>query len=377
MIGFYMETIENTRFYCRVIQGLPVSEQQNIIAISPWQQITDWLSIQPGQHAILGISGEIDIPSPQAFQQHKPAIYSRIERDIRISREFLIQGMPFERCWNLYLYLLLQLMNKPELRALTKMILCSGNGLAEKPAALFCQQHNIVTRYTELANFPNKVFIDPEGANALSALAKNPSCLDALPAVSDEFHAEWMAYYETEKRQPPLQARNNPCTPLIAKIAKDTVLPRKQGFLFLPLQVSYDTQLWLNADLRNKEAILHGCRAARQEKRELVVKIHPAETAPDELLDIARLQQQHNFFITQENTLDLIKASGRVLTINSTVGIEAQLYHKPVEILGRAFYKHFDHERLKKYLHHYLFTGVEVRAQTPIAEATARAFIRH
>lgn len=341
-----METIENTRFYCRVIQSLPVSEQQNIIAISPWQQITDWLSTQAGQHAILGISGEIDIPSPHAFQHHKPTIYYRIERDIRISCEFLIQEMPFERCWNLYFYLLLQLMNKPELRALTKMILCSGNGLAEKPAALFCQQHNIVTRYTELANFLNKVFIDPEGANALSALAKNPSCLDALPAVSDEFHAEWMAYYETEKRQP-------------------------------PLQVSYNTQLWLNADLRNKEAILHGCRAARQEKRELVVKIHPAETAPDELLDIARLQQQHNFIITQENTLDLIKASGRVLTINSTVGIEAQLYHKPVEILGRAFYKHFDHERLKKYLHHYLFTSVEVRAQTPIAEATARAFIRH
>ncbi|MCK7453304.1 hypothetical protein [Enterobacter chengduensis] len=377
MIGFYMETIENTRFYCRIIQGLPACEQQNIIAISPWEQISDWLSTQPCQSAMVRINGEIDIPSPQAFKENKPAIFSRIESDIRTSREFLIQGMPFERCWNIYLYLLLQLMNKPELATLTKMILCSGNGLAEKPATLFCQQRNIVTRYTELANFPNKVFIDPEGANAYSALAKHPECLDLLPAVTEEFHAEWMAYYEAEKRQPPLQARNNPCSPLIAKIAKDTVLPRTKGFIFLPLQVSYDTQLWLNADLRNKEAILHGCRAARQEKRDLVVKIHPAETAPEELLDIAHLQHQHRFFITQENTLDLIKAADRVITINSTVGMEALLYHKPVEILGRAFYQHFDHERLKKYIHHYLFTGVEVRAETPIPEATARAFIRH
>ena len=75
--------------------------------------------------------------------------------------------------------------------------------------------------------------------------------------------------------------------------------------------------------------------------------------------------------------MDLIKAADRVITINSTVGMEALLYHKPVEILGRAFYQHFDNERLKKYIHHYLFTGVEVRAETPIPEATARAFIRH
>ena len=65
------------------------------------------------------------------------------------------------------------------------------------------------------------------------------------------------------------------------------------------------------------------------------------------------------------------------MTINSTVGMEAKLYHKPVEVLGRAFYQHFDHERLKKYLHHYLFTGVEVRADTPISAETSRAFLRH
>lgn len=68
MIGFYMETIENTRFYCRIIQALPASEQQNIIAISPWEQISDWLSTQPCQSAMVRINGEIDIPSPQAFR---------------------------------------------------------------------------------------------------------------------------------------------------------------------------------------------------------------------------------------------------------------------------------------------------------------------
>ncbi|MGT8858712.1 capsular polysaccharide export protein, LipB/KpsS family [Enterobacter sp. 186315] len=377
MIGFYMETIENSRFYCRVINGLPVSEQQNIIAISPWQEITDELRQLLPHAPVLTLSEEISLPTPDAFREQKPALYSRIEQDIYCSREYLIQKLPFRRCWDLYLYLLIQLMNQPELERLTRTILCSGNGLAEKPAALFCQQKGIATRYTELANFPNKVFIDPKGTNARSVLAERPECLDLLPEVSDEFHANWMAYYEAEKRQPPLQARNNPCTPLIDEISQDRVLPGKKGFIFLPLQVSYDTQLWLNADLRNQEAILHACRAARHEKRQLVVKIHPAETAPDDLLNIARLQRQHGFLISQENTLSLINAASRVITINSTVGMEAMLYHKPVELLGRAFYQHFDQARLKKYLHHYLFTGVEVRADTPISEQTARAFLRH
>lgn len=377
MIGFYMETIENAQFYTRVIDALPADEQQAIVAISPWEPISNWLSENLRDVALCPVAGEMNIPTPDAFQQQKPTLFSRIDSDIRGSREFLIQKLEYQRCWNIYLYILLQLMNKSELNGLRKMILCSGNGLAELPATLFCQQRNITTRYVELSNFPNKVFIDPLGSNARSALAQNPECLDAMPEVPEDFHTQWMAGYEAAKRQPPLQARNNPCEKLINEISQDKVLGRRRDFLFLPLQVSYDTQLWLNADLRNEDAICHASHAARQEKRDLVVKIHPAETVPSELVNIARLQQRYGFKITQENTLELLKASARVITINSTVGLEAKLYRKPVEVLGRAFYPHFSHEQLKKYLHHYLFTGIEARATTPVPVAIARAFIRH
>ncbi|POZ15370.1 hypothetical protein C3Z09_14755 [Lelliottia aquatilis] len=377
MIGFYMETIENAQFYTRVINALPADEQQAIVAISPWEPISNWLGENLSDITLCRIAGEMNLPTPDAFQQQKPTLFSRIDSDIRSSREFLIQKLEYQRCWNIYLYILLQLMNKPELNGLRKMILCSGNGLAEQPAALFCQQRNITTRYVELSNFPNKVFIDPLGSNARSALALNPECLDALPNVPEDFHTQWMIGYEAEKRQPPLQARNNPCEKLINEISQDQVLGHKRDFLFLPLQVSYDTQLWLNADLRNEDAIRHASRLAAKEKRELVVKIHPAETVPSELVNIAKLQQRYGFKITQENTLDLIKASTRVITINSTVGLEAKLYRKPVEVLGRAFYAHFSHEQLKKYLHRYLFTGIEARATTPVPVAVARAFIRH
>lgn len=46
--------------------------------------------------------------------------------------------------------------------------------------------------------------------------------------------------------------------------------------------------------------------------------------------------------------------SSKVVTINSTVGLEALILDKEVEVLGRAVYSHFDHERLKAYVCRYL-----------------------
>lgn len=42
--------------------------------------------------------------------------------------------------------------------------------------------------------------------------------------------------------------------------------------------------------------------------------------------------------IKQGNIHQILKDSQLVITINSTVGIEALIYHKPVIILGNAFY---------------------------------------
>nr|WP_237567523.1 hypothetical protein [Phytobacter massiliensis] len=186
-----------------------------------------------------------------------------------------------------------------------------------------------------------------------------------------------MVDYEREKRNPPLQALNNPCAGLINKASTAKILASGKDYLFLPLQVSYDTQLWINADLRNEEAIKHACAAAKKSSIPLVVKIHPAETQLGEIKQIVQLQQRYRFLISNENTLDLIKGASKVITINSTVGLEALLYKKPLEILGRCFYKNLSYEEVKKYIHHYLFTGIETRAQEPVPTDIARQFLNH
>lgn len=374
---FYMETIENARFYSRIIQALPVSEQKNILVLTPWTHIKNYSEgANPHCRHHLVLDGA-NIPLINTIKANKSTLFQAIDDGIRHSREFRIQKTAYEKCWSVYLTILGNLTRTGILKNIKKIVMCSGNGLAEKPVSLYCKINQIATDYIELANFPNKVFIDPQGANARSFLAANVGILQMLPTVDEEVHQRWMREYEEARQKPPLQAMHNPCAELIAKASKDRIVTKQTRYLFLPLQVSYDTQLWINADLRNEEAIRIACESARQKNLQLVVKIHPAETQPNEIKKIVQLQQQEAFLISNENTPDLLKGAQEVITINSTVGLEALLYHKPLTILGRCFYKNLSYECLKKYIHHYLFTGIETRATDPLPEEMARQFLNH
>ena len=61
-----------------------------------------------------------------------------------------------------------------------------------------------------------------------------------------------------------------------------------------------------------------------------------------------------DIIVTNSNTFELIQNARIVITINSTVGLEALILNKYVIFLGDTFYKNFDQERLKKYLLKYL-----------------------
>ena len=371
-----METIENSRFYCRVINGLLADEQQKITAFSLWPHVTEYLTKTLSHSPLVLLSPLYTPPSPEDFCHSKPAIFQQIDSDIRISREFLVNKAEYRACWELYFHVLFSALQAEALNKIEKMIFCSGNGLAEKAMTMVCRQRGIETRYIELSNLPNKVFIDRLGANALSELALRPELLDKYPHVSDDVHQAWMAEYEAGKTGLPLQAMNNPCANIIDLLSRDKALTRNgRDFIFLPLQVSADTQLWINADKRNAEAIRYAVRLAEQENKTLIVKIHPAELDPRELETLAQLKNELGFKISQENTVRLIKKSCKVVTINSTVGLEAMLYDKPLEILGRSFYQQMNNESMKKYIHHYLFTGVEVRSTSAIPRDVALAFL--
>ncbi|MBZ5788792.1 capsular biosynthesis protein [Burkholderia contaminans] len=288
-------------------------------------------------------------------------------------------------------------------------VMWNGQQLVCRAVRQACTVYGVATRFIEISNLPGKLFVDSLGVNALSTISRNPEAIDRLPLPDEHTHARWLSAYEHYKRMPlpqartsfarkamsatnyllkvlsrgvgrrrlaSVRARNGMPAPRQAKyMSADTLATNR--YVFLPLQVSGDTQIRLHSDVGNLEAIRHAFEFAANESADLFVKLHPAETDAAEIDAIVRLQQTYHFEIVTSPTTELLRHAYAVVTINSTVGLEAMLYGKRVVSLGRCFYKEFDRERLLKYIHSFLVDGIDYFGAARIpADAARRVFAR-
>jgi capsular polysaccharide export protein len=120
------------------------------------------------------------------------------------------------------------------------------------------------------------------------------------------------------------------------------------------MQVSSDSNLLLFSDYDNLAALNFAQAQAHDLNRKLVVKPHPAEPNPRLLDEIEALCTQRGHLWTGYYTSYLVSNADRVITINSTVGLEAILLDKPVVILGRSLYQNFSKSRAFAFLLRYL-----------------------
>jgi len=263
-------------------------------------------------------------------------------------------------------------------------------GLSAPELALrrIAKEYNIKTLFFELSNIPGKIFVDPSGTNAESSLYNDISRLDVYTYSAEEYQT-WKDHYLRKKEQIkiPQQAlkRRQMNTfylidhvgfllfcipsednrPFLRKLRRklywrkkilsyDEFDVKKGGYIFFPMQVSNDTQLLFHSNVGNFEAIEYSISLAQKERKALLVKPHPAETEPAEIMKLAEFKKKYEMFIVNLPSLEILKYSDRVITINSTVGLEALIVGKKVEFLGRTFYKYLTEERLKKYIMSYL-----------------------
>jgi len=119
-------------------------------------------------------------------------------------------------------------------------------------------------------------------------------------------------------------------------------LPR--DYVFVPFQVALDSQVLLYSpwirDMRHLfYTVVEAWRASLAGTGiELVFKAHPS--APEQYPDLAAHARSMEGvrFANGNATQELIDGAHGVITINSTVGIEALLRRRPVLTLGRACY---------------------------------------
>ena len=270
-------------------------------------------------------------------------------------------------------------------------IVFNGNSASQKAFIDHFSNKNVKTLFCEISNLPGKVIFDRLGVNAKSSLFFDAKKLDTFDPVDVEEHQRWVKVYENYKNNPIPQGKLEPKfikayvldyfssllgrgtreedkISLIKKITSVLTLFKSKSssdltfddadlscdYIFFPTQVRYDSQLILNSDINNQQAIKKAVALAKERNCILYVKIHPAETDPEILKDYVLLKEKYDFLIVNSNTTELIKQAKVVVTINSTVGLEALIYNKELKVYGRAIYSDFDYFRVLSYIHNYL-----------------------
>ncbi|OCX66718.1 nitrogen fixation protein FixF [Thioclava sp. SK-1] len=233
----------------------------------------------------------------------------------------------------LHRYLRLRLAQDPPI-----VIIFNGSNFPE--SVLADVSHDLPRVFVEGGFFPATLQIDPNGLNGANSVPRDPQFyLDP----SRDFAANGL----------PQAVNNRPSKSSFAPVTLPT------DYVFVPFQVPSDMQVtlhspWIRDMAQFYDAIL--AAAQRNPDQTFVIKEHPSfkrsviGTRPD---------HPRVIFANGNTTSDLIRDARAVITLNSTVGIEALLIGTPVITLGHACYN---------------IDGLVQHAETPAAlDATLRA----
>ena len=116
--------------------------------------------------------------------------------------------------------------------------------------------------------------------------------------------------------------------------SKNINLPRR--YIFVPIQVNEDTQILVHSDFNNMQEFISKVENdvySLDSDLSLVFKIHPMESGA------VRYKFNDKSIVVDTDIARLIKDSEFVVTINSTVGLEAIQLNKVVLVLGESFFK--------------------------------------
>ena len=178
--------------------------------------------------------------------------------------------------------------------------------------------------FVERAPLPGRITLDPAGVNFEGSLPRDPEWYRAREARED-----WRQIGET----------------LTARASRRADVGQADGeidgrFIFCPLQVPDDSQVrlfggWVKG-LDHMIAALGRAAQGLPPGWHLRVKEHPSARQP---LGAALAAAGDRVIVdNQTDTFAQVRASEAVLTLNSSVGLQAFFYDKPVLVLGQALF---------------------------------------
>lgn len=224
-------------------------------------------------------------------------------------------------------------------------LVCVWNGI-NLPLACAARVANKMgkkTLFFENGYLQNTTTLDPRGVNYRSSLVnRSRSFYDAVDIQEQQL----AQIYQTVPAGRGLKAKWYQSLVSTQKhLPEEIALPKK--FIFLPFQVQDDTQVLLySPEIRSMSELVRcavkGVKEFNQRHQEdiwIIAKEHPSDFGRVDYSDLKEAYKQEKILFLQfYPTPDLIARSTGIITLNSTVGIEALLQHKPVITLGNSFY---------------------------------------
>lgn len=191
--------------------------------------------------------------------------------------------------------------------------------------------------YAELAPFPGRVTLDPMGVNAQNGLPREA-----------RFYRDWAA----TETVPPGESWRALGAGLTARASRradvgqagDAALAGAGDFLFVPLQVPNDSQItlfsgWVGSVAGMIAALARGAQAL-PEGWHIRLKEHPSARS-SLAAPLAEAVEASGGRLVVDNATDSfaqLRAAKGVITINSSMGLQAFFDDKPVIVLGEAFF---------------------------------------
>ena len=202
----------------------------------------------------------------------------------------------------------------------------NGNKFEPSVVKLAARKSGCKLIYWENGLLPQTTTMDDKGINYLNSLSRSANFYRQLPDTFNKLPDKLTArQFHADKK------------------IRGSKIQIPKNYIFVPFQVNADSQILLHSpwikDMHYLFTILVAvCSKLADKNIKLIIKEHPSCLSNyDKEHELAELNDRI-FFANLNDTQELIYNSQAVITINSTVGMEALLLDKKVISLGQACY---------------------------------------
>ncbi len=228
---------------------------------------------------------------------------------------------------------------EPFLADCDTVVLWNGMRGARFAAANIARARGLKTVFFERGFLPNTVQIDSQGVNYGSRSAR-PSLETVRNVAITPERQEWLDSLAFEQR--PLGNMERPVAREVTGVGEIDLPPR---FLLFVAQVHDDTQIdfysphfrTVEAAIRYTHAELRAHNETHGDDLRLVVKEHPQDYRRARYGELRR-ELADALFLHNVNNDELIARSAAVVTVNSSMGLQAIAQDRPVATLGESVY---------------------------------------